>query len=473
MKPLFTRTKIICTIGPASGAPETLRQLINAGMDVARLNFSHGTHEQHQALLDAVRSASATVGEPVAIMQDLGGPKIRIGSFSTPSVDVQTGGKFCLTTENITGDIHRVSTTYEALPNDVQEGDTVLLDDGKLRLTVERVEGNDVHCVVAVGGTLSAHKGMNLPGVRLSVPSLTVKDRADLEFAFKNNLDYVALSFVRSAEDITLLRENNEQAGYHDPLCKIEKPEAIAAIDAIIGEADAIMVARGDLGVELPVEEVPLLQKMIVRKCNEQGKPVIIATQMLETMVNSPTPTRAEASDVANAVLDGADAVMLSGETSVGKYPVQTAEVMERILRSTEEHGRANRTFDPDRLPLTHEYDPLTRSACLLARSVEASTIVAITHSGETALHLAKFRPPARIIAITDQETVIRKLNLVWGIRGMLVDNLKNDTDRMFTIIRKRLLAGGLVHAGEKVVSVAGLPFFESHRTNTIKVDTV
>jgi pyruvate kinase len=349
-----------------------------------------------------------------------------------------------------------------------------LLDDGKLALIVERVAGNDVHCRVVTGGILSAHKGINLPGVSISAPSLTEKDKADLEFAFKNDVDYVALSFVRSAQDIVSLRDFIKRNGCTIPIiAKIEKGEAITNIDEILKETDAVMVARGDLGVELPVEEVPLLQKMIVRKCNELGKPVIIATQMLETMINNPTPTRAEASDVANAVLDGADAVMLSGETSVGSYPVQTVQVMDRIIRNTESHYSSIKKFNPDWIPSTHEYDPLTRSACLLAEYIGASTIVVLTHSGETAAHVAKFRPPARIIAVTEQEKVMRRLNLTWGIHGVIVEDLKSGTDVAFKIVREQLLNDGYIHPGETIVTTAGLPLYEGCPTNAIKVDKV
>jgi pyruvate kinase len=306
---------------------------------------------------------------------------------------------------------------------------------------------------------------------------MTEKDKEDLLFGLEQDIDYIALSFVRTREDIVSLREfiiDHGKKGKKIPIiAKIEKPEAIKNIDSIIAETDAVMVARGDLGVELPAEEVPLLQKMIVRKCNEVGRPVIIATQMLESMVTSATPTRAEASDVANAVLDGADAVMLSAETSIGKYPLQAVEVMDRIIRGTEEHVGSSRRFDPDWIPSIHEYDPISRAACLLADQVKATTIVALTHSGSTAAHVAKFRPPARIIAVTDRDKIMRRLNLIWGIHGLIVENLKKDTDATFKLIQERLLQDGFVRSGDTVVMVAGLPLFEGHPTNTIKVDKV
>jgi pyruvate kinase len=313
--------------------------------------------------------------------------------------------------------------------------------------------------------------------VAVSVPSLTEKDKDDLQFAFKHNIDYVALSFIRSANDIRTLREFMH---IHGPkkrnipiVAKIEKAEAIDDLDAIVQEANAVMVARGDLGVELPTEDVPLLQKMIVRKCNELGKPVIIATQMLESMVDSLRPTRAEASDVANAVLDGADAVMLSAETSIGRYPVQSVAMMSKIIVRTADQKSRLLQFDPEWIPVTHRYDPLTHSACLLANYLKASAIIALTHSGTTAIHLAKFRPPVQIIAVTDSESVIRHLNLVWGVRGVIVENLKRDTDVTFKRIEVKLLKEGYVKRGETVVMLAGIPLFEGHPTNTIKVDRI
>jgi len=473
----FSKTKIICTIGPASQSVGALKRLVRAGMDVARLNFSHGTRPEHLRMLENIRAAAAYTGEPLTIMQDLGGPKIRIGNLTEPSVELRQKSTIVITIEEIVGTAERVSTTYESLPKDVTPGDTILLDDGKIRLQVERVKNKEVVCKVVTGGTLMPHKGMNLPGVALSVPAMTDKDKEDLAFGLEQEIDYVALSFVRTARDIVQLRdfitEHVKTTRTIPIIAKIEKPEAIKNIEAIIAETDAVMVARGDLGVELPAEEVPLLQKMIVRKCNQLGKPVIIATQMLESMVSSPTPTRAEASDVANAVLDGADAVMLSAETSIGKYPVQTVEIMDKIIRDTEEHAGAYQRFDPDWIPLIHQYDPLSRAACLLAEHVRASAIVALTHSGLTAAHVAKFRPPARIIAVTGQDKVMRRLNLVWGIRGLIVDDLKKDTDTTFKLIERQLLQEGFVRKGDTIVMLAGIPLFEGHPTNTIKVDKV
>ena len=476
-KRIFAKTKIVCTLGPASNAPETITAMVRAGMDVARINFSHGTHAEHHRTLKHVRRAAKITGEPLSVVLDLQGPKIRIGKLKTPTVELKPTNTITITTNDLAGDDQILSTTYHHLPKDVKKGNKILLDDGKIELRVMSVKKNNVICKIVIGGILSPHKGINLPGVAVSAPSLTEKDKKDMMFAFEHDIDYVALSFVRRGHDIAALRDfiiENGPKGRKIPIiAKIEKPDAIANIDAILEETDAVMVARGDLGVELPPEDVPLLQKMIVRKCNELGKPVIIATQMLESMINNPRPTRAEASDVANAVLDGADAVMLSGETSVGAYPVETVAVMDRIIRKTEGQIRQHARFDPDWIPSTHDYDPITRSACLLADYVHAAAIVALTHSGSTAGHVAKFRPPARIIAVTDREKIMRRLNLIWGIRGLIVENLKKDTDVTFKLIQERLVQEGYVERGETIVFLAGIPLFEGHPTNTIKVDTV
>ena len=473
----FGRTKIVCTIGPACDTREKIDAMIRAGMDVARINFSHGNHSQHLRTLRIIRQAATGKGEPVSIVMDLQGPKIRIGDLKTPSVDLKAGAKVTIRTRPVIGDPQTLSTTYQHLPKDVKVGNRILLDDGKIELKVIGVDSQDVQLRVVTGGLLTAHKGINLPGIKVSAPSLTEKDKTDLMFAFKHDIDYVALSFVRRAHDVATLRDliiEKGPKGRKIPIiAKIEKDEAIKNIDEILKETDAVMVARGDLGVELPTEDVPLLQKMIVRKCNELGKPVIIATQMLESMIENPRPTRAEASDVANAVLDGADAVMLSGETSVGKYPVQAIEVMDRIITKTEEQSALQKAFDPDWIPSTHEYDPLSRSACILADQLKASTIVALTHSGSTAAHVAKFRPPARIIAVTDREKIMRRLNLIWGIRGLIVENLKKDTDATFRKIQEQLVEEGFVVRGEMIVMLAGIPLFEGHPTNVIKVDKV
>lgn len=475
---VFARTKIVCTLGPSSNTASAITGMLREGMDAARFNFSHGALREHVEMLRLLKRCARSVGISIATIQDLQGPKIRIGVLPSPVVLRQKQIVTLSPERSASGNQSAIPTTYAHLSKDVTAGDRLLIDDGRIELRVARVSRGSVAARVIVGGTVASHKGINLPGVAISVPSLTEKDKQDLQFAFDHDVDYVALSFVRHVRDIFSLRRFIEAHGPKDRhigiIAKIEKGEAIQQIDDIIREADAVMVARGDLGVELPTEDVPLLQKMIVRKCNEAGKPVIIATQMLESMLHNPSPTRAEASDVANAVLDGADAVMLSGETSVGQYPVQAVEIMNRIIRKTEAQAAVVPVpSDPEMLPLNHPYDPLSLSACKLAGDIRASTIVTLTHSGETALRVAKFRPSANAVAVTDDETVVRRLHLVWGIRGIVVDNLKKDTDTVFRMIERKLLAEGCVHRGETIVVLSGIPLFEEHSTNTITVNKV
>ncbi|HTO93930.1 MAG TPA: pyruvate kinase [Bacteroidota bacterium] len=472
------KTKIVCTLGPASSSSGMLADMMASGMDVARLNFSHGTHEEHGAVLKRLREAARTSGSAVSVLQDLQGPKIRIGELSVPSIDLRKGETLVITTEQITGGPGRVSTTYGDLAADVRPGADILLDDGKLRLAVRRVAGHEVECEVVVGGKLSAHKGINLPGVAVSAPSLTEKDIADLEFGLAEGVDYVALSFVRTGDDVRELRaaiDSRRPAGERPIIiAKIEKPQAIANIDEIITAADGVMVARGDLGVELPTEDVPMLQKLIITRCNSAGKPVIVATQMLESMIESPRPTRAEASDVANAVLDGGDAVMLSGETSVGKYPLEAVRIMDRIIRKVESEKPVRRRLAAEAKPgVADRHDALGRAACLLAEQMRAAAIVTVTNSGQTARVIARYRPDPPIVAITDSARTLRSLALVWGVRGMVVENLGDDSDRSLARVQERLLAAGVVRRGEYVVLLAGQPFFARGGTNFIKVEKI
>ena len=473
-----SKAKIVCTLGPATRSVETIAALIQAGMDVVRLNFSHGTQEDHLLTLQNARQAAKATGMELTILQDLQGPKIRIGDLSVPSIELKAGEQFTITTDPLVGDRGRVSTTYRNLTQDVRQGDSILLDDGKIRLKAVRVNGNDVQCSVEVGGTLSAHKGINLPGVAVSMPSLTEKDRRDLEFGLRQGVDYVALSFVRTAGDIRELREvmtGLTDKGQVPPIiAKIEKPQAVSGIDQIIGEADGIMIARGDLGVEMPPEDVPVLQKMIIRKCNQAGKPVIVATQMLESMIGNPTPTRAEASDVANAVLDGGDAVMLSGETSVGKYPLETVQIMDKIVRKAEAgYAGGIRVTERSHASVENRLDALGRAACVLAEQMNAAAIVAVTRSGQTAKVISRYRPRPRIIAITDRPGILRRLNLFWGVQGVVIDRLADDSDVALHDIQERLVDTNMVQRGEYVVVLAGQPFFAQGSTNFIKVERV
>ncbi len=474
----FGNTKIVCTIGPASQSVDVLVELIEAGMDVARLNFSHGTHEQHLKVIENVKEASRKTGEYITLLQDLSGPKIRTGLLGEKTVELKTGATFTFTINDVPGNVQRVSTTYRELPKDVEIGDTILVDDGKMKLTVLSKNESDVVCKVVNGGILSEKKGMNLPGVKVSVPSFTEKDVVDLKFGLANDIDYVALSFVRAAEDIRQLREiliKEAPKSKRIPIvAKIEKGEAVEAIDAIIKEADVIMVARGDLGVELPPEDVPVIQKMIVRKCNEVGVPVIIATQMLESMIENPRPTRAEANDVANAVIDGADAVMLSAETSIGRFPIEAVHTMDRIIRKAEEQHSDH--LNMVKVPENNErptFDAISRAACVIANEIEAKAIVVITHSGYSAMNTAKYRPNSHIIAVTGREKILRRLNIIWGVRGIIIPDFVADTDSAFRRINEELHRRGYVESGDYVVYTAGIPLLSQGSTNSIKVEKV
>jgi len=474
----FGNTKIICTIGPATESVDQLQKLIVAGMDVARLNFSHGTYEEYRRIIDNIREAGKRTGEHVGILQDLCGPKIRTGALREKSVVLQEGTILTFTTQEILGSAERVTTTYKDLPRDVVPNDLILLDDGKMSVRVLSKDQTEVRCVVVNGGILSEHKGMNLPGSRISASSVTEKDIEDLKFGLANDVDYVALSFVRTPDDIRQLRDiiiSEAQKGRRFPIiAKIEKAEAVSNIDKIIAEADGIMVARGDLGVEMPTEEVPIIQKKIVRECNEQGVPVIVATQMLESMIENPRPTRAEANDVANAVLDGADAVMLSAETSIGKHPIEAVAVMDRIIRRAEISHEDH--LDIEQRPGSQEdnvFDAVARAACLLAKQVRAKAIVPVTHSGVTALRVSKYRPQAKIVAVTGREKILRRLNIVWGVRGILVPDFMDQTDAALKKILEELKKIGYVEVGDYVVFTAGIPLMSKGSTNTVKVERV
>ncbi len=472
------KTKIVCTLGPATGSEEQLSALIEAGMDVARLNFSHGTHEDHLRILHNLNAAMQRGGKEIAVLQDLQGPKIRIGELQKGTVQLVAGRQVTITAERVPGTADRLSTSYRDLPQDVRPGEVILLDDGRLRLRVTEVRGNDVVCNVMIGGVLSSHKGMNLPGTAMTLPSLTEKDLDDLAFGIAHEVDYVALSFVRTGDDLRALR--NAIAGLMPKgaslpiIAKIEKPQAVANIDEIIALADGIMVARGDLGVELPPEEVPVLQKMIIKKCNAVGKPAIIATQMLESMMNNPSPTRAEASDVANAVVDGADAVMLSGETSIGKYPVDAVGMMERIIQRVEtEHLAPSHAAEGMSAVVEGRVDALGRAACVLAEQMNAAAIVVVTRSGETARVISRYRPRTPVVAVTDSTRVLRRLGLVWGVRGLIAEGLNDSSDAALHRIQHELLTSGLVQAGAFVVLLGGQPFLARGSSNFIKVTRI
>jgi pyruvate kinase len=478
------RTKIVATVGPASSSPQSLEQLVQAGVNVFRLNFSHGTHEQHLAVIRSAREIGARLHRPVALLQDLSGPKIRTGKVAGEGVSLVKGARIAITTDtSIEGTAELISTTYEPLPRDVKPGDPILLDDGNLELRVVDVAGDRVVCEVVDGGTLRSNKGMNLPGVALSTPALTEKDRKDLVFGVQHQVDYVAMSFVRRAEDVLGAKELIRSMGESTPvIAKIEKPEAVENLDGILAAADGVMVARGDLGVELGTEDVPIVQKRIIAAANASGKVVITATQMLESMIENPRPTRAEASDVANAILDGTDAVMLSGESAVGKFPVETVQTMARIADYTEEHGmasiRARRGEDrrEDRAaagtgPGTPVTRSLTRVAASVAEELGCKLIVAFTESGVTARCVSAHRPRVPVVAVTPEDRVYRQLALWWGVVPVKSEFVEN-TDDLLAEGVERLKARGIVRKGDTLLMLAGHTLAAA-ATNMIRVHTV
>lgn len=448
-------TKIVCTVGPASSSPEVLTALIRAGMDVARLNFSHGEHDTHRAVIRRLRAIAAEAGKPLAILADLCGPKMRVGEMR-PDITLHEGEPFTLTPEVVVGDEVRASISHVALARDVKPSDRVLLDDGLLELRVEAIAGDDVRCVVVVGGALGSRKGVNFPGVALSVPSVTEKDFRDLAFGLDEGVDYFALSFVRCAEDVAAVKARIRDRGRDTPvLVKIEKFEALERLESILQAADGAMVARGDLGVETAFERVPLEQKRIIRLCRGLARPVITATQMLDSMIRNPRPTRAEAADVANAVLDGTDAVMLSGETASGHYPLEAVQAMVRIVTAAEEvlpYAEVRRVDPTDESPA----NVLSLAACEMAERVGATVIVACTESGATARRVAQFRPRAPVLAVTSREESLRRLNLHWGVVPWRVAEAL-DLEDVETHARKAALASGLARSGDLTVIQADM----------------
>lgn len=463
------RAKIVATLGPASHTTEQIRTLVDAGMDVARLNLSHGTREDHLESYLAVRAASDASGRGVGILADLQGPKIRLGTFANGPVLLEPGAEFIVTTDDVPGDATIVSTTHAGLTDDVGPGDLVLVDDGRIELRVTKVEGSRVHTTVVEGGRVSDHKGFNLPGVPVSVPALSEKDLEDLRWALRTGVDMIALSFVRSPDDIKGVRAVMENEGIFVPvLAKVEKPQAIENLEQIVEAFDGVMVARGDLGVELPLEQVPLVQKRAIQMCRQAGKPVIVATQMLESMIGSPRPTRAEASDVANAVLDGADALMLSGETSVGHNPALVVETMSRIIERVESEAL-------DRIPqLDLEVRgstarALTRAAVDVAQYTDAAHLIAFTETGRSARLIARWRCDTPLLAFTPNPRVRSQLALVWGVETFLVPQVRH-TDDMVVQVDKALLDIGRATIGERVVIVAGVPPGVPGTTNGMRV---
>jgi len=465
------RAKIVATLGPATSSYDNIRAIIDAGVDVARMNLSHGTHEVHEEVYRNLRRAEADSGRAVAVLVDLQGPKIRLGRFADGPHVLAPGDVFRITTEDIEGTKEIASTTFKGLPNDVAPGDFLLIDDGKVRVRVTEVEDTVVTTEVVVGGPVSNNKGINLPGVAVNVPALSEKDEDDLRWALRLGADLIALSFVRTANDISRVHEIMTEEGIRVPVvAKIEKPQAVEHIDGIIDAFDGIMVARGDLGVELPLEAVPIVQKETIMKARRMAKPVIVATQMLESMISNPVPTRAETSDVANAILDGADAVMLSGETSVGAYPVITVQTMARIVDSTEEHG-LERIQPLGTRPRT-QGGAMTLAAAEVADFVDAKYVCVFTESGDSARRMARLRFRIPMKAFTTSETVRRRMALIWGIESFVVDRVSH-TDEMFHQVDEVLLARRLADIGDKVVVISGSPPGIAGTTNDVRVHVV
>ncbi|MCL6481014.1 MAG: pyruvate kinase [Firmicutes bacterium] len=468
----FRRAKIVCTLGPATNTPEMIDRLVRAGMDVARLNFSHGTHAEHARMIAAVRAASGRYEKPIAILADLQGPKIRTGKLAGGKpVWLRTGDEVVLTTEDMAGEARRISTNYRDLPKEVRLGDRILLADGLIELRVTGRSRREVRCVVVHGGELGEHKGINLPGVRLRTSAFTEKDRRDLEFALEHEVNYVAVSFVRRAEDVLAVKQAIARAKQDTPvIAKLEKPEAIDQLDAILAAADGVMVARGDLGVEMSPEKVPVVQKQIIARARDFRVPVITATQMLESMTQSPRPTRAEASDVANAIFDGTDAVMLSGETAVGRYPVESVAMMDRIVREAEASAlTVMRPQRPARLGIS---ETISEAVCHAAEQLSMRVIAVFTQSGSTARLISKYRPRPPIIAFSPIQETRRRMSLYWGVVPRKIHSVR-DIDSLAALAERRLLEEKLVRRGDVVAIVAGTPFGIPGTTNFLKLHRI
>lgn len=465
------RAKIVATLGPATASYENIRAIIDAGVNVARMNLSHGSYDVHEGVYANVRKAAADAGKPVAVLVDLQGPKIRLGKFEGGPYDLAQGDIFKITTEDVIGTKELSGTTFKGLPNDVKPGDFLLIDDGKVKVKVLETDGVVVTTEVIVAGAVSNNKGINLPGVAVNVPALSDKDEADLRWGLRLGADFIALSFVRNAEDIRRVHEIMDEEGKRLPvIAKIEKPQAVDHLEEIIDAFDGIMVARGDLGVELPLEAVPIVQKRAVELCRRMAKPVIVATQMLESMISSPIPTRAETSDVANAVLDGADAVMLSGETSVGAYPVITVQTMARIIESTEEHG-LERIQPLGTKPRT-QGGAITLAASEVAEFVDAKFLCVFTESGDSVRRMVRIRHTIPVLGFTPDESIRRRMQLNWGVETFLVDRVTH-TDAMFGQVDDILLGTGRAAIGDKVVVISGSPPGITGSTNDLRVHKV
>jgi pyruvate kinase len=471
----YNKTKIVATMGPATENIAVLEEMFKAGLDICRINFSHGDYDAVQHIVDNIRTLNKKLNRHVGILGDLQGPKLRIGKVQDNAVELVNGNEIIITTKECEGTSERIFITYPQFPQDVTVGELVLIDDGKITLKVTETNKKDeVKATIIAGGTLSSKKGVNLPNTKISLPCLTLKDLRDLDFALSNNFEWIGLSFVRSVTDIVelkdIIRSKKKNARV---IAKIEKPEAIKEIDKIIEVTDGVMVARGDLGVELPMEQVPLLQKMIVNKCIVASKPVIIATQMMESMITAYTPTRAEVNDVANAVLDGADAVMLSAETSVGKYPVKVIEYMKRIITQIENDDRIYyKEHEPELKTVTYITDSICYNASVMAKQANVSAIISMTHSGYTAFKLSSHRPKANVYIFTDNKSLLNALSLVWGVRGFYYDKYES-TDQTISDLKDYLKKDNYVKSDDLVINLASMPMKEKGRTNMLKLSYI
>jgi len=469
------KTKIVATIGPACSNKEILKEMILAGLNVCRLNFSHGSYDDHAAAVKTIRELNEELGQNVAILADLQGPKIRTNEMENNGVLLEVGQEIKVLVEKVVGNKERFSINYAKLPQDVQAGERILLDDGKLVLEVQSTDGKaEIICKVIQGGVLSSKKGVNFPNTKISLPSLTEKDQLDLEFALEQEVDWIGLSFVRSARDIIELKHRiSAQGGHAKVIAKIEKPEALECIDDIIQESDGLMVARGDLGVEVPFQNVPLIQKMLITKCIHKAKPVIVATQMMETMISSMTPTRAEVNDVANAVLDGTDAVMLSGETSVGKYPIEVIKTMSNIIKEMETFdGIYNKEELPEKNQDRFISDSICFNACRLSQRVEALAIITMSFSGYTAYKIASQRPNTDIFVFTSNNKILTQLNLVWGVKAFYY-NKRISTDHTIADIKYLMKSEGYLKSGDLVINIASIPLEDLGSSNMLKLSYV
>ena len=468
------RTKIVCTLGPASEKEETLRELIKSGLNVARMNFSHGSHEEHKGRMDLVKKVREKLNKPVALLLDTKGPEIRTGNFDQPEVLLEEGQKFTITMKDVMGTKEMCTVSYKGLANDVVAGDTILIDDGLVGLRVNEINGDDILCTVENSGIVKNHKGVNVPGVKINLPALTDKDVSDIEFGISQGIDFIAASFVRKVSDVLAIREILERNNATDIqiISKIENQEGVDNLDEIIAVSDGIMVARGDLGVEIPTEEIPVVQKLMIAKCNEAGKPVITATQMLDSMMRNPRPTRAEVTDVANAIYDGTDAIMLSGETAAGKYPVEAVKTMATIAKRTEEtldYDRLLNKNDRSNATVTHA---ISHATCTTAVDLDASAIITSTSSGHTARMVSKCRPKCPIIATTNDERVMRRLALTWGVYPVKSE-IAGNTDEVIENAIEVSKNAEYINNGELVVITAGVPVGISGTTNLIKVHVI